>query len=395
MHRAGHAYAGADAITHGDEKEFAMDTGDAQQMVLFETVRQAFLEAPDGATLIELVEQYPFMLEPAFLLTVEEWASSAEQEGDAEMAAALRERLEVLQELASPDLPDVRAALEAFAISQTPEDLQQLLDDYPVAAESSFHDLVAQLIAHAEQAGEHDDGQALRMRLNDLRQLAGAGPTLAALDGALEVLAALPNQQALLDLVAQAPFVLEETFLARVEERLEEAQQSGDDDLAGRLRARLEGLRLVQSNVQITLPQTLDAFAAVRDTGELLELAQRAPFILEERFADAVELAIRELEQAEAVDEAGALRMRLEAVRELAAQRSAADQSPVMQALIAFLNAHDEAAARRVFERHHDTLDSQDAQNTIEQAFAGGNAESQQRIDERARLLRSLRSPSS
>lgn len=82
-------------------------------------------------------------------------------------------------------------------------------------------------------------------------------------------------------------------------------------------------------------------------------------------------------------------------VRELAAQRSAADQSPVMQALIAFLNAHDEAAARRVFERHHDTLDSQDAQNTIEQAFAGGNAESQQRIDERARLLRSLRSPSS
>ncbi len=395
MHRAGHAYAGADAITHGDEKEFAMDTGDAQQMVLFETVRQAFLEAPDGATLIELVEQNPFMLEPAFLLTVEEWASSAEQEGDAEMAAALRERLEVLQELASPDLPDVRAALEAFAISQTPEDLQQLLDDYPVAAESSFHDLVAQLIAHAEQAGEHDDGQALRMRLNDLRQLAGAGPTLAALDGALEVLAALPNQQALLDLVAQAPFVLEETFLARVEERLEEAQQSGDDDLAGRLRARLEGLRLVQSNVQITLPQTLDAFAAVRDTGELLELAQRAPFILEERFADAVELAIRELEQAEAVDEAGALRMRLEAVRELAAQRSAADQSPVMQALIAFLNAHDEAAARRVFERHHDTLDSQDAQNTIEQAFAGGNAESQQRIDERARLLRSLRSPSS
>ncbi|HEU5088602.1 MAG TPA: hypothetical protein VFT99_14200, partial [Roseiflexaceae bacterium] len=393
--RAGHAYAGADAITHGDEKEFAMDTGDAQQMVLFETVRQAFLEAPDGATLIELVEQYPFMLEPSFLLTVEEWASSAEQEGDAEMAAALRERLEVLQELASPDLPDVRAALEAFAISQTPEDLQQLLDDYPVAAESSFHDLVAQLIAHAEQAGEHDDGQALRMRLNDLRQLAGAGPTLAALDGALEVLAALPNQQALLDLVAQAPFVLEETFLARVEERLEEAQQSGDDDLAGRLRARLEGLRLVQSNVQITLPQTLDAFAAVRDTGELLELAQRAPFILEERFADAVELAIRELEQAEAVDEAGALRMRLEAVRELAAQRSAADQSPLMQALIAFLNAHDEAAARRVFETYHDTLDSQDAQNTVEQAFAGGNAESQQRIDERARLLRSLRSPSS
>ena len=372
-----------------------MDTGDAQQAVLFETVRQAFLEAPDGAALIELVEQNPFMLEPAFLLAMEEWAIAAEQEADADMAAAVRERLEVLQELASPELPDVRAALEAFAVSQTPDDLQQLLDDYPIASETSFHDLVAQLIAHAEQGGEHDDAQALRMRLNDLRQLAGAGPTRAALDGALEVLAALPNQQALLDLVAQAPFVLEEAFLARVEERLEAAQQSGDDDLAGRLRARLEGLRLVQSNVQITLPQTLDAFAAVRDTGELLELAQRAPFILEERFADAVELAIRELEQAQAVDEAGALRMRLEAVRELAAQRSAADQSPVMQALIAFLNAHDEAAARLVFEMHHDTLDSQDAQHTIAQAFAGGNAESQQRIEERAHLLRSLRSPSS
>jgi excinuclease UvrABC nuclease subunit len=208
----------------------------------------------------------------------------------------------------------------------------------------------------------------------------------------LRVLAELPNQQALLELAAQAPFVLEEAFLQRVEQRMDQASGEGDADLAGRLRARLEGLRLIQSNVQITLPQTLEAFAAVRDAGELLALAQRAPYVLEESFAAAVEHMIAELEQAGSLQDAGALRMRLAALRELAEQRAAADASPLMQALIAFLNAHDSASARAQFVLQRELLDSDDAQILLESAFAGGDAESDQRIAERAQLLRLLRS---
>jgi hypothetical protein len=368
-----------------------MTDPDDERAALFESVKHALLTTPDGAALAELVEQNPFMLDADFLLTMEQWQADAQASAGWDVAEGLRERLEVLYELAAQHVPELRAALEGFASAQTPEELARLTLQFPLMHEPSFHDLVAQLIAHAEQSGEPDDAHALRLRLDDLRRL-GPGAEEMLAERTLRVLAELPNQQALLELAAQAPFVLEEAFLQRVEQRMDQAAGEGDADLAGRLRARLEGLRLIQSNVQITLPQTLEAFAAVRDAGELLALAQRAPYVLEESFAAAVEHMIAELEQAGSLQDAGALRMRLAALRELAEQRAAADASPLMQALIAFLNAHDSASARAQFVLQRELLDSDDAQILLESAFAGGDAASDQRIAERAQQLRLLRS---
>ncbi len=83
--------------------------------------------------------------------------------------------------------------------------------------------------------------------------------------------------------------------------------------------------------------------------------------------------------------------MRLSALQLLAEQRAQAGESPVMQALIDFLNASSAEAAEAVFMQQHETLDSEEAQQILQEAFSGGDPESQERIEERQELLNNLR----
>jgi hypothetical protein len=231
----------------------------------------------------------------------------------------------------------------------------------------------------------------------------GAGLTLAELVGrmqqddpnvateALALLAGVGSQQELLTLIGQMPIVLEDHFLALVEQAIAQADKANDPMVAGRLRAQLEGLRMVKAQVEITLPQTLEAFASVRDAGELLALVQRAPFVLEERFVLAVERAIDELEGGGGMVEAAGLRVRLNALRQIRNQQEQAEQSSLMQALLNFLNAPDDQGATAIYALQYQELDSDEAVHTLEHGFAGGDPESQQRIEERTALLRHLR----
>lgn len=389
---------------------------------LFESVKQEFLTVPDSVALGELIERAPFMLEDDFLAMVAQWQEEAEAAEGWDVAAGLRERLEVLRELANPSddseaWPD---ALEAFAAARTTEELTALARDLPLVRDPSFHTIVEQLIAHAESSGEENDAAALRLRLADLEKLIMEGRpelTLATLieqmsasdpyassarkndpelieqaeQQALSLLRHLSDQQQLLALVGQAPFVLDDTFLARVEQSLAAAEAAGDLNEVGGLRARLEGLRMIKMQVQVTLPQTLAAFASVTDGGELLALTQRAPFVLDTNFITAVERAIDELEQGGSNVEAEGLRVRLTALRQLRDQHEMAQQSPVMQSLLDFLNSHDDDAARAIYQQQQDRLNSDEAQQTLETSFAGGDPESQRRIEERRVLLRTLR----
>lgn len=357
---------------------------------LFEHVRDQLLATRDETELSMLIAQYPFLIEEDFLQAAERWQAEAELQHAHDLAEALRERLVILRELASQDLPEIQATLSAFAAVQSAEELESLTTQYPMLLEPAFQDIVSQIIDHARQMGEHDDATALSMRLNDLRELAGRQQSLS-YDRLAQIVLDLPDQQSLLELTQHTPDILDEGFIQDIERRLNQADAQGERELSGKLRARLEGLRHVQSQVQVALPQTLEAFAATHDPGEILALGQRAPYIFEDRFTQAVEHAIAELEQLGASEPAEGLRLRLAALRSLAEQRAQAGESPMMQALIDFLNASSDATARLVFEQHRDVLDNEQAQEVLQDAFAGGDPESQQRIEERQNLLRQLR----
>lgn len=388
--------------------------------MLFESIKLEFLTVSDSVELAALAEQFPFMLDPDFTEAVERWLAEAEAAEGWDVAEGLRERLEVLRELTGQDMPAWRAALEAFAVARTSDDLAGLARDNPLVRDPAFHAIIEDLIVHAEQSNERDDAEALRLRLADLRKVVtdgGAGVTLAQLieqmraadphaaaartddpalieeveRQAMALLRNLRDQQQLMALIAQAPFVLDDQFLAQVEAAVAQAEASGDTESAGQMRARLKGLQLVKTQIQVTLPQTLEAFASVADSGELLALAQRAPYVLEESFSLAVERAIDELEHGGGRVEAEGLRVRLDALRQLRQQRDLADESPLMQALLNFLNAHDNETAGTIYAAQRELLDTEEAQQSLDTGFAGGDPESQQRIEERARLLQTLR----
>jgi hypothetical protein len=386
---------------------------------LFESVKHEFLTVTDSAGLAALVERAPFMLEDAFLGAVEGWLAEADAAGAQDAAQGIRERLSVLRELVAESMPSWRDAIDRFAAARSAADLAALVRDIPLVRDRAFQGLIEGLIAEARQHGDEQDADALQLRLDDLvaatrgssgatlaallEQMRSADPVAAAardsspelLDAAerqaLALLRNLTDQQQLLSLVHQAPFVIDEPFIALVEQSLAEAKDAGDLALAGDLRARLEGLRMIKAQVQVTLPQTLEAFASVRDGGELLALGQRVPFIYEERFIDAVEGAIAELEQGGGQIEAQGLRARLDALRQIRIQREMAEQSPMMQALISFLNVATDEEAGAIFEAQRDVLDDDQAQTTLDDEFSGGDEESQQRIEERSALLRQLR----
>ncbi len=387
----------------------------------YESVKHEFMTVPDSIGLAELVDREPFMADSAFLTVAEGWLAEAEAAGALDMAQGLRERIEVLRELIAQDTPSWREAIERFAAARDVGELAALIRDIPLAGDPSFQRLIEGLIAEAEQNRDTEDAAALRMRLEDLRQaIAGSSEhlTLASLlvqmqaddavatvartenpelveqaeRQALALLKHLTDQQQLINLVSQAPLVLDEPFLIRVEQSIAEAELENDTETAGGLRARLEGLRMIKAQVQVTLPQTLQAFANTRDAGDLLSLAQRVPFVLEESFITAVERAITGLESGGSQIEAEGLRVRLDALRQIRTQQEMAEESPTMQAIINFLNAPDDEAARQIFALQHDLLDTADAQQMLAEGFSGGDPESQQRIEERAQLLQTLRS---
>lgn len=210
---------------------------------------------------------------------------------------------------------------------------------------------------------------------------------------ALEQFAAVHDSNELIALAERIPFVLEESFDEAVQQTIVEAEQFGDTELAEGLRARLQGLRQIRAQVQVALPQMLQAFASVANAGEMLELSQRAPTILDETFIDAVKQTISELEQSGQSVAAEGLRARLEGLYQVRQQRELERGSPLVQALLAFLNAHNDEEARQVYAAHTELLASAEALPMLDQVFHGADTESNARIGERRTLLVQLQLP--
>lgn len=211
-----------------------------------------------------------------------------------------------------------------------------------------------------------------------------------ALGTALDEFLATKDSAELLALTQRAPFVLDASFVAIVEQLQREARDEGDSELDEGLQLRLDGLAQIRGQAQIALPQLLDAFTSTRSTGDMASLAQRAPAVLEAPFERAVEQLIDGCVAEGRDDEAGALRSRIETLRQIREQQQVAQESPLMRALVVFLNVHTAAEAEAVFAAAA-VLDSDEAVETLAILFQGADAASQVRIDERGALLARLR----
>ncbi len=179
---------------------------------------------------------------------------------------------------------------------------------------------------------------------------------------------------------------------AKLAQRLRDAggvdQASMDALLARDPRLRVEVQVAIQTFV-------LDRFAAIPDSNALLDWADRFPFMLEAGFSEAVEERLLEAEKAGHTDLIAASRQRLEGLDSLRAQAEGRygemEAPPVVQALMAFLAADDEEAARQVFARCQDLLDSDEAAQVLGYQFGSDDPAAWKTIQARTQLLAALR----
>jgi excinuclease UvrABC nuclease subunit len=132
-------------------------------------------------------------------------------------------------------------------------------------------------------------------------------------------------------------------------------------------------------------------FAEVETREELAALAEEVPLMTSQAFIDAVQQTVDKALDMGEYDSAEALRQRLNALKEIRAMRAYQRQTPLAQAVIAFVQAPTELAARRVFERYRADLDSQEAELFLQEEFEGSSEAADRHLEQRRALLRALR----
>ncbi len=137
--------------------------------------------------------------------------------------------------------------------------------------------------------------------------------------------------------------------------------------------------------------EAVHAFAQTRDREALVALADEVPMILGDDFMDAVQKAINKGLDAGDYDTAEALRQRLDALKEIRAQKAYQRQTPLARAVIAFVQARSDIAARRVFEQYRAELDADEAERFLAEEFEGSSQEAERHLAQRRELLRALR----
>ena len=145
-----------------------------------------------------------------------------------------------------------------------------------------------------------------------------------------------------------------------------------------------------------TLTAFLIPFIQTENDQQMLEFWRSVPAGLEEPFMQAVEARIAEAEAAGDANTAEHLRPRLDLFRQIhAAATQAVQLPPTAQAIIAFVQAEDDAAAAALFTQQRALLQPYEAQQVtdalVAQAPADTPAEVRARLAARAALLRQLR----
>ncbi|MCS6941015.1 MAG: hypothetical protein NZM94_17215 [Roseiflexus sp.] len=205
-----------------------------------------------------------------------------------------------------------------------------------------------------------------------------------AFQSALAHLLALPDRAGLAALVEHEPLIMSDEFLAV-------ARQAAANPSAEALRERLAWLTDLRQRAEQDVPAALQAVLAANTLEELRQVVDRWPLTLTDAFAEAVEHLAQQFADAGQREAADGLRQRLVALAQLRLYRETWTETPQGQAIFAFLNAEDDAAALSVFHAHRDLLDHPEAQWTLDEVLQGGDPESQRRLEKRRALLRYLR----
>jgi hypothetical protein len=206
--------------------------------------------------------------------------------------------------------------------------------------------------------------------------------------------ASVPDSDGLWALWQQVPSELEDEMVAAVEDWIGQAEQAGDTATAEGLRVRLEGLRQLQAQ-QRDLARQLDAWvdrlAALEDMEQLPQLWREVPRDLEEAFLAAGDARVDAAQRARNNRLANHLRSRLTRLRVIqVAERQVIERPPLEQALLAFLAAEGDTAARALFAERRELLAGPGALPALDQFVRQAAPDLRPQIEARRTLLREL-----
>jgi len=138
----------------------------------------------------------------------------------------------------------------------------------------------------------------------------------------------------------------------------------------------------------------IHAFADTKDREELLALSEQVPLLTSQDFISTVQKGIDRALNAGDYETAEALRQRLDALKEIQAMKAYDRQPPLARAVIAFVQAAHEEAARQIFEKYKDLLDSDEAEEMLAQEFEAEDEKARSFLRRRGEMLHDLRNHS-
>jgi len=139
------------------------------------------------------------------------------------------------------------------------------------------------------------------------------------------------------------------------------------------------------------LKTRLQAFSEAEDREALAALADESPLLLTDEFAEAVQNLIEMGLRMGNYDAAEALRQRLDVLKEIRAMKAYQRQDALAQAVIAFVQAEDDEAARNAYQTHRQALDSEAAAKMLTTDFEANDVKARSHLRRRAALLKQLR----
>lgn len=159
--------------------------------------------------------------------------------------------------------------------------------------------------------------------------------------------------------------------------------------------ARDPELRAAVEAQQELLMSLIRAFVAVEDPDQMEAFWGVVPAEMEDPIIQAVARLIDQARAGGDIQTAGNLAAKLADFQQICEEAQAEQQpsgSPVVDALIEFVNAPDESAARAVYEANTGLLMPLEAREILDENIDGAtDAEFRQHLAERAALLRELR----
>ncbi|GAB4212220.1 MAG: hypothetical protein OHK0022_47750 [Roseiflexaceae bacterium] len=207
--------------------------------------------------------------------------------------------------------------------------------------------------------------------------------------------AAIPDTDALWEFWGQVPDSMEDYFITAATAWAERAEQEGDQATTTGLRARLDALeeiRAQQRAQRAAVEAWVARLAVLEDLEQLPTLWAEVPGPLEDTFLAAADARVDLAEQDGERRLASRLRARLTRLRILqAATIEMTERPPLDLALLAFIAAESDDAARRLFADQRELLGSPRAEATLAEWAREAPPDLLARIQSRSALLQAAR----